>query len=293
MSASQAWSRLDPFLPPRGMGWLMSVTTGIMVFITVMAVFLSSVILQISERWSDQLIETSVIRLPFAQGEALEAMTDAVGVVLSRTPGVLSFEVVSPEALEKDLSGWLGDPVQIDQVTLPRMIKVYRSDAALDLVSLRSQLDAVAPGTVFDDYSRWREPLRASVLSVRVLAFGVVALLVFALGVMIWLSIRTALFANASIINLLSDLGARESYIRRGILRRYLRLVGIGAVMGALAGASLVFIAPDPARENALLSDVSPTLAEWTLIGAVPVSVLILAYTIIRQTISEAFSKAP
>ena len=283
----------DPFLPSGGMGWLLTITSTVLMFLIVVAVFLSSVALQVSNRWSVQLVNTAVIQLPLVSDGEAERLLNAVDIVLSRTPGVEGYALLDDATVRADLAEWLGDVPQDDLLPLPRLIQLRLGPASLDTVALQSQLDAVAPGAIFDDYNEWRGPLSGSVLAIRILAFGSVALLVFALAVLIWLTIRSALAANGKVIEIVSQLGANERFIRRGLTRRYLGLVALGALIGSTVAMIGIYLLPTPADDGALLSDFTPTLAEWAAITAVPLAIILLAYSIIRQTIGEAFSKTP
>ncbi|MEM9716553.1 MAG: cell division protein FtsX, partial [Pseudomonadota bacterium] len=211
----------DPYLPSGGVGRLTILTAAIMVFLCVFAVALSGALLRMSERWNDDLAQTATIRLPFADADTLQQQTTAIRDALTQTQGVAGSEVLSEDATKAVLTEWIGEDINLDTVPLPTLIQVKLGSEDLDVGALQAQLSAVAPSAYFDDHSRWRGPLSLSVTILRVIALAGVVMLFTALGVLIWLSLKTSLASNSRVISVLRQLGADDKDIERGFLSRY------------------------------------------------------------------------
>lgn len=281
----------DPFLPSGGVGLSAAVTSGVMVFLCCLAVALSGAIYKMSNRWAEELVETATIRLPAADQIVLDEQTAAIQTFLGFTPGIEDVAVLSRLQTEALMAEWVGDTIDLSKVELPRIIRLSLSDENFDAEILKSQLAAVTPQAYFDDHSKWRGALGQTVIVLRVVAFGMVALLVATLGVMIWLALRAAISANSQVISVMRQLGAEHKDISRGFVRRYVGLVGMGSVVGFLAGTVLLIFLPEPAEGDAFLSNITPSGLDWVVLIWVPIFALALAFAITRSVVRQVLDQ--
>ncbi|MGC1261591.1 MAG: cell division protein FtsX, partial [Jannaschia helgolandensis] len=148
----------DRVVPPTGHTvWLTVLTSGAMAFLAVFALALSLATGRLADRWGDSLAQASTIRVS-APAEQADAQVEAVMAILVTTPGIADARALDLAEQAALLEPWLGPDLPLDTIPLPRLIEVT-SDGSLDAEGLRLRLTAEVPGAVYDDHTRWREPL--------------------------------------------------------------------------------------------------------------------------------------
>ena len=277
----------DPFLPTGGIGLFASLSTGVLVFLCVLSMALSGAAVKMSDRWSNQLVQTATIRLAPAETVILDEQTAAIQTFLSFTPGVEGSSVLDRAETEEIMREWVGDEIDLNLIVLPRIIRLRLSNEPFDAAILVSQLEAAAPGAYFDDHSQWRASLERTITVLRMVSFGMVGLLLFALTVLIWLALKSAIAANTHVIATMRQLGAENRDITLGFVRRYVGLIGLGSLIGFLFGSILLLLVPEPADGEAFLADLVPKGAEWIWFAATPSLTLALAYIITRLSVQS------
>ncbi|MGB3690001.1 MAG: cell division protein FtsX, partial [Jannaschia helgolandensis] len=202
----------DRVVPPTGHTvWLTVLTSGAMAFLAVFALALSLATGRLADRWGDSLAQASTIRVS-APVEQADAQVEAVMAILVTTPGIADARALDLAEQAALLEPWLGPDLPLDTIPLPRLIEVT-SDGSLDAEGLRLRLTAEVPGAVYDDHTRWREPLVAAADRLRALGWTALALIAGTLAAMVTLAAQSALAANRQVIRVLRLVGARDVYV--------------------------------------------------------------------------------
>jgi cell division transport system permease protein len=170
--------------------------------------------------------------------EASAARLQTILAVLRQAPGIRSVHLLSPEETGRLLEPWLGSPVAVEELPVPRLIDAgLDSPAAIDMAKLRTQLASVVPDIRIDDYGPVVSGLRARVRPVQALlgaAIGAALLLVAALAVF---ATSAALASRRTDIELLHLIGADE----RQIVHPYTaRSLVYGLIGGGIAAAAIL-----------------------------------------------------
>ena len=170
--------------------------------------------------------------------DASAARLQTVLAVLRQTPGIRSVHLLSAEETGRLLEPWLGSPVSVEELPVPRLIDAGLDPAiAVDMAKLRTQLGSVVPDIRIDDYRPAVSGLRARARSMQVLfgaAIGAALLLVAALAMF---ATRAALASRRADVELLHLLGADERQIARPHVARSL---AYGLIGGGIAAAAIV-----------------------------------------------------
>ena len=175
----------DRAVPPTGFTARLTVlTSGAMAFLAVFALALSLATGRLADRWSDELAQTSTLRISAPQDQ-MQAQTRAAINVLETTPGVAEARALSADEQRALLAPWFGPDMPLDTLPLPQLIEVIADDDGYDAAGLRARLAAEVPGAVLDDHGAWRAPLLAAAQRVRLI---------------IWLALIAITAAMAAII---------------------------------------------------------------------------------------------
>lgn len=260
-------------VPPAGFSVTLTLlTAGIMAFLAVLALALSSAVGRTADRWGEDLARASTIRISAPAGE-MSAQTAAVLRVLETTPGVASARAMTTEEQAALLAPWFGPDLPVSQLPVPQLVEIAETPEGYDAAGLRLRLAAEAPGAVLDDHERWRRPLTEAARGLRSLGLVAVLLIAGATAAMVTLAAHAALAANAQVIGVLRLVGATDAYIAGAFVRRFTARAFAGALAGTAIGLWAVMLLPD----DSLTGGVGFSGAGWLWPAVIPVTAAILA----------------
>jgi cell division transport system permease protein len=181
--------------------------------------------------------------------EASNARIQTMLAAIRQTAGVQSARLLTLEETARLLEPWLGTPLPVDELPIPRLIDVQPAAAAtIDLAKLREQLASIDPEMRLDDH---RGPVAALDAAALKLQIGLGAALAIATVLAVVLSIyatRNALLTGRSVTELLSLLGAPDRAIARPFVERLAVAAllggGIAVVAGLVTSLSFAGLAP-------------------------------------------------
>ena len=273
-------SQADRVVPPSGhTARLTAFTAGAMAFLTVFALALSLAAGRLADRWQATLTGSATIRIS-APGDQMVAQTNAVLGALKTTPGVSAFRALSVAEERALLTPWFGPDLPLDALPIPQLIEV--EGQGYDTEGLRQRLAAEAPGAVFDDHTRWREPLVRAAMRIRALGLVAIALIAGATAAMITLAASAALSANAQVIRVLRLVGARDVYIARAFVRRFSLRALVGAMVGTGAGMAAVAFLPAADEAGGFLTGLGFQGIHWLWPLAIPPLAAVVAFVATR-----------
>ena len=201
-------------LPPfagNAASWFAPLLVALMVYVASLA-GIGLILVDETLRASENLLSGRLtVQIP---ADASAARVETILAVLRQTPGVGSVHLLTPSETSRLLEPWLGSPVPLEELPVPRLIDVGLDPAAaIDMAKLRTQLASIVPEIRLDDYSPVVSGLRARTRPIQALlgaAIGGALLLVAALAVF---ATDAAVAARRSDIELLHLVGADDRQI--------------------------------------------------------------------------------
>ncbi len=264
-------SRADRVVPPTGFtAQLTLFVSGAMAFLAVFALALSLASGRVADRWASELAGAATLRIN-APADQRAAQTEAALNVLQQTPGVASARALTSEEQATLLSPWFGPDLPLDTLPIPQLIEIIEGEQGLDAAGLRLRLGAEVPGAVLDDHTRWREPLVDAANSLRRLGWISILLIGGATAAMITLAANASLAANAQIIEVLRQVGARDRFIAGAFVRRFTFRALFGAAVGTLLGMTGVLLLPEASDAGGFLTGLGFQGIGWILPVLIPV----------------------
>lgn len=216
---------------------------------------------------------------------------DAVRV-LTGIEGVQAVRLVPEAELVALLEPWLGAGAATGDVPIPALIDVEltgRADAA-EIARIEAALAARVTGARVDAQSDWLRPVYAALAALQWLALGLIALLALATAAAVWLAARNAFAGARDTVDIIHLLGATDRQITGVFLRTVLIEAAFGAVLGTIMGAGAVWLLGQQfaALDSGMAGGGGLALADWLVIGAVPLAGVLLALLTARITIALA-----
>ncbi len=243
--------------------------------------------------WERGLSGDATVQIVESEGVAMEAQVEGALGVLRATPGVAAARRLSAAESAELLRPWLGD-VDLAAVPVPVLIAVtLDASVALDSAALRAELARVAPGSSFDDHSRWNEGLTAASTTIGWSAYAILTLIALAAAASVIFAVRAALMAHRDVVDVLHRTGARPGFIAGQVQGRFFRLGGEAGLVG-LAGAALfvVAIAAFGSASVLPLPALTPTWGDAVWFALVPAAAALIAMLTARLEVARFLARA-
>ncbi|HVG82288.1 MAG TPA: cell division protein [Methylomirabilota bacterium] len=218
---------------------------GLMVYLAALALAGAVLADGLVERWRSDLADAVTVQV-FPEDEP-GALTQPARVeeavrFLEVMPGIASAEPVPQAEIVRLLDPWLGSGNLTEDLPLPGLIAVELVPGApVDLADIKRRLAEAVPGAVLEDHKPWLGDLSRLARGIEVLALVTMALVAVASVLTIVFVSRSALAQHQEVIQVLSLIGARDSYIAAQLQAYSFRLATLGAAFGvALAIATVL-----------------------------------------------------
>ena len=275
-------TRADNVVPPSGYTARLTLfTSAAMAFLAVFALALSLATGRLADHWSSELSRTATVRISAPAGQ-LVAQTNAALGVLQSTPGVKSARVLDEADERALLEPWFGENLPLDSLPIPKLIEVIEDAAGIDANGLRLRLQGEAPGAIFDDHTRWREPLVHAADRLRLLGIAAIVLITATTGAMITLAASSALAANGRVIRVLRLVGARDVYVARAFVRQFTLRAFVGALVGVALGGLSMATLPSAGETSGFLSGMGLQGTDWLWLLLIPPLAALVAFLATR-----------
>jgi cell division transport system permease protein len=211
------------------MTFLASITTGTVLLVSASAA-----------DWQSEVASEITVQIrPYAWRD-IEKDVVAVTDAMRAQPGIVDVRPFTKDESSKLLEPWLGSGLSLDDLPVPRVI-VARAQpgTGVDLASLRSRVNQIAPSASVDDHRAWIERMRSMTGATLAAGFGILALVIVATIISVSFATRGAMAANRPIVEVLHFVGAGDRYIAGRFQRHFLRL----GLEGGLIGGGLAMLA--------------------------------------------------
>lgn len=219
-------------------GRSLTVIIAIMTFLCALLMGGAIVIDRAASSWSATVLDDiSVAVLPL-DGDPVGRRLQQAAEILRATPGLDEVAIVPAAESEALLQPWLGSGTDLSLLPVPRLLTARRT-GPFDARALSAELSAI-PGASLDDHTAWSERLERMAGGATLAALLALVLILGATAIAIVFATRAAIAGNAATVEVLSVLGAEDSFVVRAFRSRFLRIGLRGALIG-LAAAVVLF----------------------------------------------------
>ncbi|MBT5432113.1 MAG: hypothetical protein P8Q36_12930 [Alphaproteobacteria bacterium] len=267
---------------------------GTMVFLSALVLAVALVLDSAIEQW--RLSHSVRLTVEIPAEVAAAGGIDLVVMRLKDLPGVVSVTPLGDDRIAELLAPWIGDNLDLSVLPLPSLIDVeVVSPGALDPAATERLLTDVVPGVRVDDGRRWLEPVRATAGALQVIAAVVLLLIGLASVATVIFMTRTGLSVHSKTIDVLHQVGARDSYVARLFQNQALLLALIGGVPGlGLAALCLMIVRSLAVRLDApLLPQVAFGAQDWLYLLALPLVAALIGMLTARITVLATLARMP
>ncbi|WP_082745463.1 ABC transporter permease [Erythrobacter sp. CCH5-A1] len=221
-----------------------------------------------------------------------EARKAAAVKVLTGLPGVTAVQALPEAELVAMLEPWLGAGASSGDVPIPALIDVELAASAGpdEVARIAAAVKQQVPGARVDAQGDFLRPVNDALAALQWLALGLVALVALATAAAVWLAARNAFAGARDTVEIMHLLGASQRQITAVFLRDVLREAIFGALLGTGLGVAAVWLLGQQFAQlgSGMVSGGGLMLADWLIIGAVPLAGVLLAGLTARITIALA-----
>lgn len=186
-----------------------------------------------AHNWENQISREATIQIRPTDGLDIEKTLNYAVELVQGFPGVKSAQIIDRAQTERLLEPWLGTGLELKELPIPRLVVVTLDDtnkADFGMIS-----DAVAtqiPGGSFDDHRNAINRLVTMAHATIIIGVIILALVISALTLTIIFATRSALSANAHIVEVLYFIGAEAGFIARQFDFHFFKTGLKGAFLG-------------------------------------------------------------
>ncbi len=240
-----------------------------------------------------QIMPVNHIKQDKALEETLAHQEKAVDF-LEKLPEVESVTALDDSQLQKLIQPWLGDGIAIKDLPMPRIIDVkIKKNAELDFISLAENLAKATPMASIDNHKLWLNKLIKFADGLKILAMTVLVLVILITSGAIFYTTQTSLGLHRYIIQILHQMGAKDTYVAQQYAKR---IGGIGLICGAigvgLAIPTIFGIASLAQQiEGGIISEASLSFGSWLAIISLPLFSSLIAMATAYYTVKRTLQK--
>jgi cell division transport system permease protein len=298
-------TKRGPIIPPEAAPLkTLTVVMAIMCYLACLAIGALILINRAVDAWTGGLQSEVTVQIRQMSDSDIEAEIAKADALLRKTEGVVSTAVLDREAGAKLLEPGLGPIKALDELPIPRLIRVAVNPAAPpDFNALNEALAKEVKGASLDTHQRWQTELTRMAGVLKYLSYAVLALIAISAIAIVIFATRTVLDANRDVVDVLHLVGARDGFIARQVQRRFLKTGLMAGCAGMLVGLMtfllLGFSGSGPgsggiaeASRSLLFAPVGVSWISYATLLAVPVvatliSVLTAKFTLMRMLHGE------
>jgi len=207
-----------------------------------------------SERWMNDLDGSLTVQIRPEDGR--DANDDAVEAarLIANLPGVASANARTRADSEALLEPWFGTGGLPADLPVPLLIDVQLSDPdILPVEDISAVLSDAGIAAEVDDHGRWSDAVRRASQLARLLALGLLTLILGGAAAVIAFAARASLAARRDVADALHIVGATDSYIARLFERRFFSLgLKAGAAGAGFAALIAILVAVGGSSADAL-----------------------------------------
>lgn len=195
-----------------------------------------------SERWMDDLSGSLTVQIRPADDRDAHADAQEAARLIADLPGIASATARTRADSEALLEPWFGSSGLPSDLPVPLLIDVQLIDPdILPVEDIASTLSDAGIAADIDDHGRWSEAVARAGQLARLLALGLLTLILGAAAAVIAFAARASLAARRDVADALHIVGATDAYIAGLFERRFFSL-GLKAGTAGAGFAALIAI---------------------------------------------------
>ncbi len=268
-------------------------------FIIVLAIVMS--INTMVKSWEKDILGSITIQVSPIEDENKKIDADKTQEQLNKVlqfvenaEGVKSVHVIDDKTVERLMTPWLGNKVDVNTLPIPQLLDVQlKENAEINYDEMTRGLHKVTSNASIDNHRLWLNRLLKFAGSLKTLALSVLFMVIGICAFSIYYSTRTSLGINLNSIEILHIIGAQDDYIAKQYAKSYAKIGFFSGVIGLIfAIPSIVIVSKyGISTGSGLLNSAGLSTFHWLLMMVTPLLSLFYAMGTAYYTVRKSLEK--
>lgn len=207
---------------------------------------------------------------------------------------VASAKALDTQTIEKLMTPWLGNKVNISSLPIPILLDVkLKPNSELNYDEVTRGLRQVSEYASIDNHRLWLNRLLKFAASLKNIAITVLLMVIGICAFSIYYSTRTSLGININSIEILHIIGAKDDYIARQYARNFVKIGFFSGIIGLMAAIpSIILVAKyGVSTGSGLIKGAQLSTLAWSLIMTTPLFSALYAMIVSYFTVKKSLEK--
>ncbi len=268
-------------------------------FIIVLAIVMS--INTMVKSWEKDILGSITIQVSPIEDENKKIDADKTQEQLNKVlqfvenaEGVKSVHVIDDKTVERLMTPWLGNKVDVNTLPIPQLLDVQlKENAEINYDEMTRGLHKVTSNASIDNHRLWLNRLLKFAGSLKTLALSVLFMVISICAFSIYYSTRTSLGINLNSIEILHIIGAQDDYIAKQYAKSYAKIGFFSGVIGLIfAIPSIVIVSKyGISTGSGLLNSAGLSTFHWLLMMVTPLLSSFYAMGTAYYTVRKSLEK--
>lgn len=279
----------------------MYVLSSIYMYLFVVVLAMVMAIHSMVSNWEKDIVGSITVQIMPVEDEDKKVDTEKsrqeVNKVLQymeNVSGVKNVHLLDTESIEKLMTPWLGNEVDISSLPIPQLLDVQLDDSVeLNYDEITRGLHKLTPNASIDNHRLWLNRLLKFANSLNTLALAVLIMVVVICAFSIYYSARTSLGINMDSIEILHIIGAHDDYIAGQYARSYGKIGFFSGIIGLMfAVPSIILISKyGISTGSGLLNGAGLSQLNWAIMLMTPLFAFLYSKYTAYYTVRKSLEK--
>jgi len=213
---------------------------------------------------------------------------------MENVSGVKSVRVLSSEDIERLMTPWLGNKVDISELPIPALLDVgLKSDGSINYDEVTRGLKQITPNASIDNHRLWLNRLLKFAASLKHTALLVLLMVAGICALSIYYSTRTSLWINRESLEILHVVGALDKYIAKQYALSYAKIGFFSGVIGLFVAVPCIILVGKYgiSTGSGLINGAELSIFAWSLIMLTPLFSSVYAMATSYITVRKSLEK--
>lgn len=293
----------ESFVEDEDSSVFMYVLTSIYMYLFIVVLAIVMTINSMASNWEKDIMGSITVQVLPIEDESkhvdtkrTQAQIDNVLHFMENVSGVEEVRLLDTQTVERLLTPWLGNKVDISILPIPQLLDIkLKSDAEINYDEITRGLHKVTPNASIDNHRLWLNKLLKFASSLRNIALAILFMVAVICAFSIYYSARTSLGINSASIEILHIVGAYDDFIARQYARNYAKIGFFAGIIGLMVAVPCILLIGryGLSTGSGLLNGASLSGYAWTLIMITPVFsffyAMMTSYYTVRKTLEKMF----
>lgn len=213
---------------------------------------------------------------------------------MENVSGVKSVRILSSEDIEKLMTPWLGNKVDISELPIPALLDVgLKDDGSINYDEVTRGLKQITPNASIDNHRLWLNRLLKFASSLKHTALLVLLMVAGICALSIYYSTRTSLWINRESLEILHVVGAPDKYIAKQYALNYAKIGFFSGIIGLMAAVPCIILVGKYgiSTGSGLINGAKLSVFAWILIMMTPLISsaysMVTSYFTVRKSLEK------